>query len=329
MKVSSSVLPDAGDVASPNSVAPRIFLGQATVRDREELYRIRHDVYACELGQHPTNASGRLRDSLDDWNSYLVAKIEGEIVGFASLTPPSQPACAAEAASARRGHTYSIDKYFARATLPFPVDARLHEVRLLTVLKPYRGSELAMLLMYAALRWVEAHGGDRIAAIGRREILGFYCKAGLQPTGLTVQSGAVTYELMHASTARLRERLLQVAAVRALQDPAYYAARIAETARHREWLACELRRLGWDVVPGLANFLLCHLPANGSDAPSLMRRCRERGLFLRDASTMGPTMGDRVVRIAVRDADTNRRMVEVLRDASRQARSETRRGHPV
>src|SRR5439155_7199861 len=123
-----------------------------------------------------------------------------EIAGFISITPPT-------------AERYSIDKYARREQLPFPVDAGLFEVRLLTVTRPDRGSELAILLIYAALRWVEAHGGTHIAAIGRREILDLYVKIGLRPIGICVQSGAVTYEFIHATVAELRERVADFAGV--------------------------------------------------------------------------------------------------------------------
>lgn len=104
----------------------RFTLGVATSRERDAIARLRHEVYARELGQHAVNPAERLRDALDKWNVVLVAKIDREIAGFISLTPPGKP-------------SYSIDKYFARETLPFAVDAELYEVRLLTVVKPYRG----------------------------------------------------------------------------------------------------------------------------------------------------------------------------------------------
>jgi hypothetical protein len=65
----------------------QISLLQADERDRESIYAIRHEVYARELGQHGVNGSGRLRDSLDEWNVYLVAKTGAEIAGFISITP--------------------------------------------------------------------------------------------------------------------------------------------------------------------------------------------------------------------------------------------------
>ena len=561
-------------------VAPRFTLSLATDEDRKAIYRHRHEVYARELGQHAVNVNGSLADPLDNWNSYLVVKVVHEIAGFISITPPGRAA-------------YSIDKYFSRESLPFPVDQQLHEIRLLTVLKPHRGRELAALLMYAALRWVEAHGGERVVAIGRREILDLYLKAGMERAGRSVQAGAVTYDLLHATTARLisnlqeytgllaklekrtdwqlsfpfhqpsrcfhggaffsaigttfqtlerRETIInadvldawflpapgvvnvlqehlpwllrtspptdcdglvetiaaargvgsrnilpgagssdlifrafrhwlspgsrvlvldptygeyahvlervigcsvdrlrlrpengyqldltelsaalrdeydlvalvnpnsptgrhidrkplatvlrtapaptrvwvdetyveyaggveqslergatesenlivcksmskvyalsgarvaylcasphqleelraitppwviglpaQVAAVHALQDPDYYAARYAETAQLREALADQLRVLGWEVIPGVANFLLCTLPVAGPAAAAVVHECRTHGLFLRDAAAMGAGLGERTVRIAVKDAATNARMLQLLR----------------
>ena len=105
----------------------------------------------------------------------------------------------------------------------------------------------------------------------------------------------------------------QVAAVRALQDPAYYAARYRETAVLRDTLATGLRALGWDVLPGIANFLLCHLPEPGPDADTVVRLARAEGLFLRDAVRMGARLGPRAIRLAVKDPPANDRMLQVLR----------------
>ncbi len=535
-------------------------------------------MYAIELGQHRANQEGRLGDALDAYNVNLVARLGGALAGFVSLTPPGSPA-------------YSIDKYFPRTALPFAVDDGLWEVRLLTVPRSHRGSELASLLMYAALRWVESHGGTRIVVIGRREVTGLYARVGLQPTGHTTRSGAVTYDLMTATTAELRagaaghggvlerlaertdwqlafpfhlpapcfhggaffsaigerfdrldrsreivnadvldawfppapgvlaalqehlpwllrtspptgcdgliaeiaagrgvtpanilpgggssdlifralrhwltpasqvlildptygeyahvlekvigcrvdrltlareqgyavdlgcleaaladrydlvvlvnpnsptgrhipradlERILaavpwstrvwvdetyveyvgpdqslerfaaasenvivcksmskvyalsgaraaylcagrhqlealraltppwvvslpaQVAAVRALQDPAYYAARYTETHALRRELAAGLAGLGWDVFPGIANFLLCHLPPADPGAAAVVAAARREGVFLRDAASMSPRLGTHCVRIAVKSAAENARMLRVL-----------------
>lgn len=557
----------------------------ATERDMNAIFRLRHEVYARELGQHPENVDGRLTDRLDEFNSYIVAKSNGLIAGFISITPPSNG-------------SYSVDKYFCRDEVPTRFDDGLYELRLLTVARTFRGSLAAAVLMYAALRWIEARGGRNIVAIGRVELLDLYVKAGLRPAGRQVTSGAVSFELLTGTidTARdaldrlgetmaskrsidqrlngldwqleiplrasapayhggasfdaigrefddlrsiehvinadvldawfppspkvtdtLREHLPwavrtspptgcegligwvarsrgvpeesvlpgggssnliflalrqwlapssrvlvldptygeythvfenvigcrvdrlelsridgytvnprrfaeelmkgydlavivnpnnptgrhipraamedllrgipphtivlvdetyidyigkhesiehfaanspnvvvcksmskvyalsgvrvgylcghprvierlrplnppwavsllgQMAAVMALQDPEYYAKRHRETHGLRSQLAADLQDIGeFEIVPGTANYLLCHLPEYGPDAETLMARCREYGLFIRDAGATAPRLGGRSIRIAVKDAETNRRMIGIL-----------------
>jgi histidinol-phosphate/aromatic aminotransferase/cobyric acid decarboxylase-like protein len=75
-----------------------------------------------------------------------------------------------------------------------------------------------------------------------------------------------------------------------------------------------LKELGWRVIPGIANFLLCKLPSTGPTAAEITRAARSRNLFLRDARAMGSRMGNHALRIAVKDAVTNHRMLGILRE---------------
>ncbi|MEX1232951.1 MAG: aminotransferase class I/II-fold pyridoxal phosphate-dependent enzyme [Planctomycetaceae bacterium] len=170
----------------------------ASKGQRNQIYRLRHAIYARELGQHAPNSDERLTDALDRFNEYIVATINSEVIGFVSLTSPGS-------------ESFSVDKYFSRSELPFPFDAHLFEVRLLTVPTHRRGQIIAGLLMYAVFRWIESRGGTRIVAIGRRELADFYRKAGLQMHGQTVQSGAVTYELMSVTIEHLRHHMARYA----------------------------------------------------------------------------------------------------------------------
>lgn len=106
----------------------------------------------------------------------------------------------------------------------------------------------------------------------------------------------------------------QVAAVAALEDRAYYKTRWTETHTLRRELALRLRDLGIDVVPGVANFLMCHLPADGPDAATIVRAVRDRDLFLREIGGMGRSLSEHAIRIAVKDAATNARMLGILAD---------------
>jgi histidinol-phosphate/aromatic aminotransferase/cobyric acid decarboxylase-like protein len=102
----------------------------------------------------------------------------------------------------------------------------------------------------------------------------------------------------------------QVAAVEALNDPEYYAARYAETAILRDRLAEDLAGIGLEIVPGTANFLLCHLPNQGPTASQVRDVCRSRGLFVRVIEGRG--QDPPALRIAVKDTETNQRMVSIL-----------------
>jgi histidinol-phosphate/aromatic aminotransferase/cobyric acid decarboxylase-like protein/GNAT superfamily N-acetyltransferase len=571
---------------------------EASPEVRERIYQARHEVYALEIGQHPANDDGRLSDRLDAFNRYLAVLVGDVLAGFVSITPPGGPA-------------YSIDKYFGRDELTFPVDDGLFEIRLLTVMPGHRASDVAAALLIAAFRWVEARGGVRVMAIGRREVAGMYRSLGMREAGLSARSGAVTYDLMEATVESLREELdrrenlveriertlvwnlqvplrkpaacfhggaffdavgadfkslerhravinadvldawfppapgvlaalreelpwllrtspptgcegliaaiaaargvaessvlpgagssdlifralprwldrrshavlldptygeyghvlekvigceverlrlersagyavdigrlgsmmaagpdlvvlinpnsptgrglrreemealikaapphtrvwvdetyidytgesveplvarydnlivcksmskvyalsgarvaylcagphqleelrahtppwvvslpAQVAAVKALADPGYYEARRSETRRLRTDLAGNLAALDWEVIPGSANFLLSHLPNEGPDARELVVACKRHRLFVRDAAAMGSCLGGRAVRIAVKDAETNRRMIEILsgvtgtRWLSRERRSSDRLEKP-
>jgi histidinol-phosphate/aromatic aminotransferase/cobyric acid decarboxylase-like protein/GNAT superfamily N-acetyltransferase len=172
------------------SPTTQVSVALARASDRKRIYAARHEVYARELRQHSENERRLLRDPLDERNEYIVAKRDGELLGFISLTSP--------------GGQYSIDKYFDREHLALEFNSYLYEVRLLTVLPSHRGRLVTPLLMYAALRYVESHGGSQLVAIGRREVLDLYVRCGMKARGITTQAGAVQYELMTASTQEVR-----------------------------------------------------------------------------------------------------------------------------
>lgn len=170
----------------------KVTLRAASEQDRQSVYKMRHAIYAHEIGQHSVNSGNQLTDDLDLSNHYIVAKYQDEVVGFVSITSPASK-------------KYSLDKYFNRSCIPYPFDEHLFEIRLLSVNKDNRNSSLAFALMYAAFRWVQSHGGKYIVAICRAELIEMYCKAGLHPLGVSAVSGKVTYELSVASVNDLQK----------------------------------------------------------------------------------------------------------------------------
>ena len=158
----------------------------ATNSDRDIIYHLRHEVYGSELMQHSENEKGTFRDNLDNFNIYIIAKLNEDIVGFISITPPDK-------------NIYSIDKYISRKNFPFTVNDSLFEMRILTVVKAHRNKPIALLLMWAAFRWIEANGGSNIMAIGRIEVLSMYLKLGFKAMNRKIQVGKVTFELLYGN----------------------------------------------------------------------------------------------------------------------------------
>ena len=174
----------------PTGAPSHLSVGLATLAQRETIYRLRHDIYARELGQHAERADGSLHDDLDDRNVYIVAECARRVAGFISITPP--------------GGRFSVDKYFSHDVLSFAHADDVFEIRLLSVAAEARGGTVAAVLMYAALRWVEEHDGTRIVALGRDEVLPLYLGIGLRRTGRTAQSGACLYHLLDGTTSDVR-----------------------------------------------------------------------------------------------------------------------------
>jgi histidinol-phosphate/aromatic aminotransferase/cobyric acid decarboxylase-like protein len=114
----------------------------------------------------------------------------------------------------------------------------------------------------------------------------------------------------------------QIAATYALHANDYYALRYWETKELREKLVQELSAMGiTEIIPGVANFVMFHLPETMDTAESIVKTCRDRGLFLRNVAGMGSEVGRRAMRMAVKDEETNNRMLEIFRNALNQANS--------
>lgn len=167
---------------------PRFRLSLATADDRDMAARLRHAVYALEVGQHAARADGRLADALDARNVMLVARDGDRLAGFVTVTPP--------------GGAYSVDKYVERDALPLVFDSGLYEVRLLTVAPAYRRSAAAALLMWAAFRWAAHRGATTLVALGRvGTTVGLYRRVGMEVVGPEVAAGAARYVVMAATVA--------------------------------------------------------------------------------------------------------------------------------
>jgi histidinol-phosphate/aromatic aminotransferase/cobyric acid decarboxylase-like protein len=109
----------------------------------------------------------------------------------------------------------------------------------------------------------------------------------------------------------------QLSGVYALLDESYYLGRWALTRELRHLLAKELNqlRLG-QALEGAANFIMLMLDPRGPTALEVKNACESAGVFVREIGSMGETGGAYSLRIAVRSAEENRRIVTALESAS-------------
>lgn len=92
---------------------------------------------------------------------------------------------------------------------------------------------------------------------------------------------------------------------------------ICETRRKicelRKHLAASLKQGGeFKVFPGEADFLLCQI-TNGSSALELQRKLLENGILIRTYNNV-PGLDESFFRIAVKDEDANKHLVDVIKD---------------
>jgi len=107
----------------------------------------------------------------------------------------------------------------------------------------------------------------------------------------------------------------QVAAVRALQDGAYYKEQYRSTHLMRGEMHEALHSTGiHEIVPGEANFLMFHLDESHPTSEQVIERAREAGVFVRDVASMGSDLGSRALRIAIKDPVSNERVLQTLRE---------------
>jgi histidinol-phosphate/aromatic aminotransferase/cobyric acid decarboxylase-like protein len=106
----------------------------------------------------------------------------------------------------------------------------------------------------------------------------------------------------------------QIGALKALKEGSYYEKCYEETHVLREEFTKELRKLNSiEVLEGKANFVLFYLPEDGPTAEKMVSKCKEKGLYIRDVSNMGSNFNNHTIRIAVKDKETNRKMLIIIK----------------
>ena len=107
----------------------------------------------------------------------------------------------------------------------------------------------------------------------------------------------------------------QIAATYALKQEDYYIKKYQETHELRDKLELQLKQIGiYEIIPGIANFIMFHVGNDKFSASRIVNECKLKKLYLRDLSGMGKSFEDDAIRMAVKDLNTNNKMIAILRE---------------
>lgn len=170
----------------------------ANADEFEELWRLNHEIYCRELGQHSLDSSGLRVDKLHNQAVYFVAYVNGELAGMLSITPPGVAGI---------------------STLTrIPYDEELHgaaantaEVRLLGVRLNFRGEGVYGKLIYSLMQYCAVHSIHRILISAVERQVRLYALMGFKPIAKpVVENNCVLQPMLllradfEASTYRLK-----------------------------------------------------------------------------------------------------------------------------
>jgi threonine-phosphate decarboxylase len=143
-----------------------------------------------------------------------------------------------------------------------------------------------------------------------RSLTKFYAMPGLR-IGYLVGASKVIDRVKDLQPPWSVNSLVQEASCAVLQDDAFAARSRAFMEKERARFVCGLRSLsGIRVFPSEANFVLIELPYSIS-AGEVRGRMASQQLLVRDCSPL-PGMSSRMIRVAIRTARENRRLITAL-----------------
>lgn len=156
----------------------------------EQIHRLNYKTFVEEIPQHQPNPDGRLVDKFHDRNTYVICVDEGKVVAMVA---------------ARGDRPFSLDAKLPDLDSYLPPGRRVCEIRLLSVEKEYRRSNVLMrLLAMVAAHFIEL-GFDTTVISGTLRQQKLYRHIGFVPFGPVVGGGDALYQPMYLTLEKLRE----------------------------------------------------------------------------------------------------------------------------
>ena len=150
-----------------------------------QIHALNHQTFAGEIPQHAPRADGRLVDTFDRENTYLVA--------LDDRAPPGETV--AGMLALRAGRPFSLDAKVPDLDRHLP-EGPVVEIRLLAVRPERRHGRAFHGLMGAAARWMVHRGFAAAVISGTTRQLGLYRRLGFRPFGPLVGADGARFQPM-------------------------------------------------------------------------------------------------------------------------------------
>lgn len=159
----------------------------------EQIHHLNYRTFVEEIPQHPPSADRRLVDRFHDENTYLIALLDGALVGMLA---------------ARGRRPFSLDRKLADLDRYLPPGRRVCELRLLAV-EPARRRERGGRILQGLLDLLRRHGREQGYTLGiisgTTRQLKLYRHLGFEPFGPLVGTAEASFQPMAITLETFRE----------------------------------------------------------------------------------------------------------------------------
>lgn len=169
----------------------RVVYRRATGDDGQRIFRLNHQVFAAELGQHAMREGGLLVDKFHAKNQYFVAERDGQILGLVS---------------AHTTAPFSVEERCPRFKELVPQDRPIAEVRLLAVDSRYRKTFIACGLFAQVAEFLVERGIELVLISGIVQQKRMYHRLGFRDLGPPARCGSAFFIPMLATSEELLSR---------------------------------------------------------------------------------------------------------------------------
>jgi aspartate aminotransferase-like enzyme/GNAT superfamily N-acetyltransferase len=148
----------------------------------DQIHRLNYETFVEEIPQHEHNPDRSLVDKFHDENTYLIALLDGHLVGMMAV---------------RANRPFSLDLKLADLDSYLPPHTSICEFRLLAVRPEHRGGQVLPGLMQLLNTWCLDHGHDLGIISGTTRQQKLYAHLGFKPFGPVVGAGDAQFQPMY------------------------------------------------------------------------------------------------------------------------------------